>query len=269
MDNAWISAVLGVRGSSPRCEKEFLEYGGNTSCLLSDCGDSLVLFDAGSGLSNLSVYPHRYRPIHIFLTHLHLDHMIGLSGCTLLHDPHANIHLYGESRNGVPLAELLDRLIGPPYWPLCLSDFKANIKIHELTPGQHVQLGEQLTIHTLRGRHPNGCLYYRLEYGEKSIVYLLDCEPDPEFLPTLTAFARNANLLVWDANFTEADLRAGWGHSTWKQGLALRAAANAEQVLMTHHAHGYTDAFLQEQEQLCKQADPHSCFAKEGMEILL
>lgn len=269
MDNVWTCTVLGTRGSSPRCGSSYQEYGGNTSCLLADCGDSLALFDAGTGLSGLCGYPHQNRPIHIFLTHLHLDHILGLSGCALLHDPRAVVHLYGEGRDGIPLPELLDRLVGPPYWPVRVSGFRAGIQFHELAPDQHIALSENLTVHTLRGCHPNGCLYYRLEYGEKSIVYLLDCEPDPDFLPVLADFARNADLIVWDANFIETDLRPGWGHSTWKQGLALRKTAGAKQILMTHHASDYTDAFLQKQERLCREEDPLSRFAKEGMEILL
>lgn len=43
-------SVLGVRGSLPTANRQFMEYGGNTSCIFLECGDELVCFDAGSGL---------------------------------------------------------------------------------------------------------------------------------------------------------------------------------------------------------------------------
>lgn len=269
MENAWSAAVFGVRGSVPQTDADFLEYGGNTSCVLADCGSCLVLFDAGSGLSRLQDYPHLNRPVHIFLTHLHLDHIMGLVHCNLFHNPEARIHFYGQPMDGLSLKQRLDPFVAPPFWPLTLDDFRAQLSFHDIEPGQRVALPGDIVVRALQGRHPNGCLYYRLSFAGKTLVYMLDCEVNDSIFPILADFARDANLLVWDAHFTEDDLQPGWGHSTWKQGLALRQAANAEKILMCHYAPNYTDSFLREQERLCKLAGPASCFAKEGMEIII
>lgn len=249
---------------------EFLEFGGNTSCLSVDCGEELVIFDAGTGIIRLGArLPAGRKRIHLLVSHLHLDHITGLVGFRPLSDPAAEIHLYGEGRDGLPFREQLGRVLGPPYWPVGLEEFQARVSFHEVGPGQRIRLADGLTVDTLRGSHPNLSLIYRLEGMGKRLVHTLDCEMGGGMEERLAEFARGCDLLVWDANFTAADLRPGWGHSTWEQGAALGRAAGAGLVLMTHYSSGYTDEFLRGQERLARAASPAVRFAREGMEIAL
>ena len=253
-------------------EAAFLEYGGNTSCICVRCGSELVVFDAGSGIIRLgSGLEGRDRPerIHILISHLHLDHIQGLVGFQPLYDPAADIHLYGEARDGVSFRAQLDRVFGAPYWPLGLKDCRARLTVHEIGPDAQFFPAEGLSVRTLRSHHPNQSLIFRLDGQGRSIVYALDCELIESIAPVLTEFARNCDLLIWDANFTAADLQKGWGHSTWEQGLDIACTADAARVLMTHYDRNYTDAFLREQERLAKQKSDMCIFAREGMEIKL
>lgn len=277
MEHVWKVRVWGVRGSIPVPRGDFLEYGGNTACISVDCGKRFVVFDAGSGLSALGGELSRSgrKRIHILLGHLHVDHCLGLFGFKPLHDPEAEIHIYGRGENGARLQEQLEALLGPPYWPLGLKDFPARIEIHDVEPESIFKLaGEEdnsdgLCVHTLAGKHPNGSLLYGLKSDGRSIIHALDCEMDDEIFRKLREFSRNADLLIWDANFTEEDLShsRGWGHSCWKQGIAMRQAAGVKMALMTHYSSEYGDEFVQEQERLAKLADASSCFAREGMEF--
>lgn len=268
----WNVTVWGTRGSIPRAETKFMEYGGNTSCVSVDCSGKLVVFDAGSGIVRLGeTLAERGKPkqVHILISHLHLDHILGLVGFPLLHDREAEIHLYGEAREGMGFQFHLERLLRPPYWPLGLKDFQANIRVHEIGPEERFCLAPGLTVSTLRGNHPNQSLLYRLEGEDRCIVYALDCEMDDAIESQLARFARNCSLLIWDANFTQSDLQKGWGHSTWEQGVVLRRAANAKMALMTHFSQTHADQFLREQERLARARDAAVRFAKEGMELLL
>ena len=268
----WTVTVQGTRGAVPMAEAAFLKYGGNTSCISACCGSELVVFDAGSGIIRLDSALKGYdRPeqIHILISHLHLDHIQGLAGFRPLRDPTADIHLYGEARDGVSFHTQLDRMFGPPYWPVGLEDCQAQLTIHEIGPDTQFFPAEGLSVRTLRSCHPDQSLIYRLDGRGRSIVYTLDCELTGGIAPVLTDFAQGCDLLIWDANFTEADLQKGWGHSTWEQGLDIARAAGAARVLMTHYNRSYTDAFLQEQEQLAKQKSDTCIFAREGMEIVL
>ncbi len=265
----WIIRMWGVRGSMPAVSGDFLEYGGNTACVSVDCGTDLVVFDAGSGLSVLGRSLTPDRPVHIFISHVHIDHLIGLFIFQPFYDPGAEIHLYGEARNGVSFRQQLETLVGPPYWPVGLHDFSAKIMIHETGPDQTIPLPNGRTVRTMRGNHPNLGLLHRLDSAERSVVYTLDCELTPELRPQLVEFCRNADILVWDANFINQDLaqHSGWGHSSWEQGVEIRRDAGVKQILMTHYNQNYTDAFLREQERLAQEAGV--CFARESMEVRL
>lgn len=270
-ENTWILTVWGVRGSVPTASADRMEYGGGTSCLSVEAGDQLVIFDAGSGLIRLGESLRRRggpRRIHLLLSHLHIDHLLGLFAFPPLHDPAAEIRVYGPA--GV--REVLERLIRPPYWPLGLGDFPAELTFRELAPGDTLLLeGEKgLGLRTMAGRHPNGSLIYRLEAEEKSVTYTLDCELDGRLAGPLAEFARNTDVLVWDAGFTPEDLRPGWGHSTWDQGIGLGRAAGAKTVLMAHYNWEYTDEFLRRQERRAMETGGGLVrFAREMMEIRL
>lgn len=267
---SWTVKVWGTRGAVPVASAEFLEYGGNTSCISVACGEELVVFDAGSGITALgSALAGRSGRVHILLSHLHLDHIQGLVGFQPLHDPDAEIHLYGSAREGGTLRGCLERLICPPYWPLGLDDFRAHLEIHEIAPGERFALAGGPEVSTMEGNHPNGSLLYRLDGPGGGVVYTLDCELEDRLAAELTDFVRSCGLLIWDANFVTADLQRGWGHSTWQQGAALGRSAGARAVLMTHFSHQYTDAFLRRQERLAREMCPAVRFAREGMEIAL
>lgn len=254
----------------PVARADHLEYGGNTSCVSVDCGKTLVVFDAGSGITELGrlLSGVSGRRIDLFFSHVHLDHILGLPGFQPLHDPAMEIHIYGERRGNVSFRTQLDTILGPPYWPLGLNDFRAGLTVEEIAPGQTVPLPGGLTMRTLRGNHPNLSMFYRLEGSGKSAVYALDCEIEPGIFRALTDFAQGAGLLVWDASFLPEDLpaRRGWGHSTWEEGAALREAAGIGQAFMAHYAPEYTDDLLREAERL---AGASVRFAREGMEVIL
>lgn len=283
--------VLGVRGSYPVPEQGFLRYGGNTSCMLVDCAGTQVLLDAGSGLARWSRRQLRTekKRADLLLSHLHLDHLSGLPAFPLLLDPQGEVHLYGMSVREGELRKALETLVGPPYWPLGLRDFPAGVEIHEVSPGESFQLGEQgaegMTVRTCPGNHPGGSLWYRLETSGHSLVYALDCERSPETDERLKAFCAGCDLLIWDACFTSEDLKKhrGWGHSSWEEGIDLGRSARVKRVLMTHYASGYTDDVLRAEEEaarvkeeavrveeeVTRTEEPAIIFAKEGMVIEL
>ena len=277
MEDTWSVEIWGVRGAAPAAYRDFLEYGGNTSCISVDCCGEAVIFDAGTGLLELGRHLRKKgtKRVHILLSHLHMDHICGLYGFPLFLDAGAEIHLYGGAEEG-RLRERLGAALGRPYWPYDATAFSARVEVHEILPESvfRIKRGKEgdkaeLTVRTLAGNHPGGSLLYRLEEGERSIVYGLDCETDGRMSAALQAFARDGKLLIWDANFTDEDLGrcAGWGYSSWRQGMELGRAAGAGLVLMTHYSREYTDCFLRGQQELAEREDDICRFAKEGMVI--
>lgn len=260
----WKITVWGVRGSAPAPFREYMEYGGNTSCICVKRENHMVVFDAGTGLTALGNEWSKQEPVRldIIISHLHIDHVMGLfSFLPLLSADEINLH------GGIGLEQGLRRMLSPPWWPIGIQDFKAEIHFHETQPGVSFKLGH-FTVSTMEGNHPGGSILYRLDGDGKSLVYASDYEFNEEKAARFSDFAHGSDLVICDANFTAEDFREGWGHSTWEQGLKAGHDAVAKHVLMTHYGQGYTDEFLHSQErEACK--DVRCIFAKEGMEIVL
>jgi Beta-lactamase superfamily domain/Collagen triple helix repeat (20 copies) len=73
--------VCGVRGSTPAPGRDFLRYGGHTSCLAlaHDGRDPVLVLDAGTGLRRVApLLGGQAFDGTILLTHLHWDHVQGL-----------------------------------------------------------------------------------------------------------------------------------------------------------------------------------------------
>lgn len=262
--------ILGVRGGLPAADRRFMEYGGNTSCVALRRGDNVLCFDAGSGLLGLTGRLDGVKRLDILISHVHIDHLLGLYGLSAFRVP--EIHLYGEARRNAGFRDQLEAVTGRPYWPIGLGNLSAQVHFHEIIPGDRLTApweGGELRVSTLRGNHPDGSVLYQAETGGKSVTYALDCELGGPIAASLADFARGTSLLIWDANFTQADKRDGWGHSTWEEGLAVGRAAGAERILMTHYSRDYTDSFLEEQELLAGRESGACVFAREGMEIAL
>lgn len=266
MRRQWRITVWGVRGSAPRPSPDCVEYGGNTVCTALEHMGHTVILDAGTGLAPLGQALAARKEagrLDILISHFHMDHILGLYSFPPFFDPNMEIHLYG----GIGLARYLEMVVGPPFWPLGLRGFPAKVEFHEIRPGDSFPL-DSLTVSTMAGNHPGGSILYRLEAGGKRLTYALDCEVDGEASSPLARFVHKSDLLIWDAAFVCSDLRPGWGHSTWKQGLELGRAAEAGQVLMTHYSWGYSDEFLRGQEILAGR-EGICRFAKEGMVMTL
>lgn len=266
MDEIWKVTVWGVRGSLPRPSPACMEYGGNTACIALEQKGHILVLDAGTGLLSLGqalASQKNIKRLDILLSHFHIDHVMGLYAFPPFFDPDREIHLYG----GTGLARYLETLVGPPFWPLGIHGSPAKVSFHEIQPKDSFCL-DGLTVCTMAGNHPGGSLLYRIDGSGKRLTYALDCEAGGPVFSSLAEFAHKSDLLVWDASFTSLDLRPGWGHSTWEQGLELGCAAQARQVLMTHYSWDYLDELIRCQEMQAGQ-EGICRFAKEGMVITL
>ncbi len=272
--------VWGVRGSGLETGSEYREYGGNTSCVTIHTKDQIVIFDAGTGIAEFDHFLKkstgcRQIRLDLLISHLHMDHLMGLFSCSFLYDPQTELHIYGKRWENLSFQESLCRLFGPPYWPVSLNQVPARICFHEITAESSFLLGEQCRVSTFYGDHPGGSILYRLDFIQKEaeckealcVVYGLDCELTKEILPEYAAFAKNCSLLICDACYTNEELaiRQGWGHGSMEQCLSLRQLSGAKQALFMHYARNYQDSFLRKRENEIQARDPACIFAKEGM----
>ncbi len=142
------------------------------------------------------------------------------------------------------------------YFPITLKDMQASVQFEELDAGAH-QIG-QVRIRTLPLNHTRPCLGYRLESAGRVVVYLSDVEPweappadnlyrfDHPGDLALVEFARDADLLIQDGQYTMEEYRRarGFGHSPVDFAVQVACRARAARLAVFHHDPTHSDEFL-------------------------
>ena len=254
--------IYGARGSMCSAQPALALFGGDSSCYMLRAGEQTVFLDAGSGL--LSAPAHYARPPVILLSHLHLDHLIGLGMFPGLTVPGQGLRVYVPFCESREAAErTMEQIFAPPLWPIRLLDGECGVELLPLP--QRLELDE-LCMETMPGNHPSGCMLFRFRYRGRSLVYATDYEHEEQTFSKLIAFSRDADLLLYDAQYTEREYPAfrGFGHSTAEKALELRERSGAKRLLLIHHAPTSTDAVLLERE---KELPEGVAYARQGQVV--
>src|SRR5438552_6652470 len=125
--------IWGARGSVPAPGPETMHYGGNTSCVELTLSDgSILILDAGTGIRNLGLaLPRVERPIHILLTHLHLDHIQGLMFFAPAFRPESEIIIWGPASPEASLQDRIARYISAPLAPVEVRELPCTVSFKE------------------------------------------------------------------------------------------------------------------------------------------
>ena len=263
----------GVRGSIACPGPETIRYGGNTPCIEVRCGDRVLIFDAGTGLrplGNSLIKTSKTRDFEIFLTHCHLDHVTGLPFFAPFFSEKYRVRIWaGNLLPDSNVEQVMRKIMSSPLFPVEVEIFKAGIAFHDFRSGEVLHPYEDVTLHTAPLDHPDGASGYRLEYGGKVFALISDTEFPGKCDDDLIGLARGADLIVYDATYTEEEIatRKGWGHSTWARGIKLAEAAGAKQLCLFHHDPSHEDNFMDLLAADANDARPGTLTAREGQII--
>lgn len=273
MANSFAVKFWGVRGSIACPEASHLGYGGNTACVAVECGPHRIILDAGTGIRRLGQHLARegVKDIHLLLSHLHLDHIIGLPFFEPAFDPATRITV--RAGNLLPryrLQEEIGQLMRAPFFPVSPQIFQAAIQYIDFISGEMFTLAPGLDITTAALNHPDGATGYRINWHGHSICYITDTEHFPDRVDNrIVELVRDTDLMVYDATFCPATYprHQGWGHSTWQAAIAIAQQANVKRVALFHHDPDSDDAALTQREQEAQAAFPNLFAAREGMTV--
>lgn len=242
--------VWGARGSLPIASRSCSRYGGNTVCLELRCGPHVLLFDAGSALpiAGKVLLNEGKDNLHLFFSHCHYDHIMGLPFFLPLYKPHMSMTFWsGHLSPDMTTEAIIADFMREPFFPVGPAAFSASVATRTFNPGDVLRPIDGIEIQTRSLDHPGGAVGYRIDYNGKSVAMVFDTGHVPgELDPNVMALISGVDLFLYDATFTEPefDHYREFGHSTWQQAVKLAMAAKARRVGFVHHSPFRTDAEL-------------------------
>ncbi len=272
MSNDFTIEFYGVRGSYPIANKDFMEYGGNTSCITMTINNKLLIFDAGTGIFKLGDELAREEvDAYLLLTHMHYDHLEGLPFFKPFFNPKSRFTVYSGNIDNTPLEMELSKFITNPMFPFGFKEMGSKREFICVNPGDTIMLKEGIEIETIENNHPSGGISYKIKYDGKACCYLTDNELLPDNREMYRKFAEGVDVLIMDATYTEEEYstRVGWGHSRWNDVVHFAKEANVGKVALFHHSPDKADEELEKRDREAKEIFENAFCAKEGMKINL
>jgi phosphoribosyl 1,2-cyclic phosphodiesterase len=236
----------GVRGSTPTPVARNLGYGGNTPCVsVESSSDELLIFDAGSGIRALGAElvqrPKPPKVLHLFFTHFHWDHLQGLPFFAPLYGKETRLVIH-SARGPEEARSILARQMTTPFFPVDFNGLPSQLEFRQITTDP-IGFGD-VTVQGFPLHHPQGAQGYRIANEHKSIVFAIDHEHGDSAIDVgLRVIARNADVLIYDAQYTPAEYeqRKGWGHGTWQEAVNVARDAQVGKLVLFHHDPDHDD----------------------------
>ncbi len=226
--------------------------GGNTACVEIQAGGQTLIVDAGSGLRELGLDLMKgpcgrgQGVLHLFISHLHWDHIQGFPTFAPAFVPGNRLFIYGIH----DLKQALEyQQRSPLNWPVDVLYMQADLEFVPLQVGESFSL-DTIRVHNMANNHPGEAYSYRFEDQHSALVYASDSEfkqLDEASLQPYLDFFRDADALIFDAQYTLREVlgqKVDWGHSSALIGVDLARAAGVKKLLLFHHDPAYSDADL-------------------------
>lgn len=278
------ATIWGCRGSLAAPGPDTVRYGGNTSCVEVTLNDgTMIVLDAGTGMRACGLSKAKQPPpvVHLFLSHLHMDHLEGLGFFGPLWRPDVEFHVWGPPSPTKVLQERIARYLSPPLFPVHLSDVPSRPIFHDV-PDEPWEIGDA-TIYAGPVSHQGPTVGYRITDGGRTLAYIPDHEPgrsgdmrdlDPAWISGFD-IAADADVLLHDSQYTDDEYpeKVGWGHSSVSHVVQFAQIARVNRLMMFHHDPLHDDVMLDEHHvragEIWGAASGSVEMAREGMTIVL
>ena len=175
---------------------------------------------------------------HIFMSHVHWDHIMGLPFFTPAYIPGNRIRIYGGH---AVLEAALRRQQEPAVVSGGFLGAARRHRVHVPRAGPALRHRRHDASRPMLQRHAGDSYGYRFESGGEVVVYSTDSEhklADPAETDAFVEFFRDADVVIFDAMYSLADaisVKADWGHSSNVVGVELCQMAGARHLCLFHH----------------------------------
>jgi ribonuclease BN (tRNA processing enzyme) len=274
-----------------------VKYGGNTASVEVQAGNRTIILDAGTGIIPLGrelARTKRAGELLLLFSHLHHDHTQGFPFFVPAYMPNAKLHIYGPDGTHESMKNVLERNQSSETFPIGLRDMSSTKDIQAVRESQVIVWDEAgvrvaesasglsdeavvIRIHKSYA-HPGGVFIYRITWQGKSVVYATDTEGYVGTDKRLVKFAKDADVLIHDAQYLDEHYwgqlegfpaTQGFGHSTVTMASEVAASASTGQLILFHHDPSYTDDIIAGMDAKAKAQFGEAQAAYEGLEIVL
>lgn len=205
--------------------------------------------DFGSGIveaGNLALSAGK-REFHIFMTHLHTDHICGAPSFAPFYKKGCKLYIYSTRDD---TEQTFRTIFSSPLHPITYENLSADIeyfRLPEIGERNFPELGVTLFWNQLN--HPQDCTCYRIQHAENAFIFatdvqLADCDQKP--IELLFTKPYNAALAFMDGFFDKSEIHkyADWGHSSWQRAAEFAEQFHIKQCAIIHHHPARTDKEL-------------------------
>ena len=227
----------------------------NTVCTLIETRERYIVLDAGDGIWRLDKYAtDQNKPIDLFLSHFHLDHVVGLHIQPKFKLKHP-LRIFGQPGT----KKVLDTLVNHPFTaPFSMLEPRGlKVELHEMMEGKNKI--DEYSVQAAPLVHADPCWGYRFEIprgdGETAIIaYCTDTGP----CENLVSLSKNADVLI-----TECGLLPGqpsppsWPHLNPEMAANAAKEAGVKKLYLTHFA---ANSYDTKQKRLESQAAARKIF---------
>ena len=193
---------------------------GNTICTLIDAKECYIILDAGNGIYKADGYIKKDKPVYLFLSHFHLDHIEGLH--VLAKFRFKSLDIFGQTGTRRTLSDFLDKKFSLP--PNKLS---YPCRIHDVSLGWN---SKPLRFRCLKLKHASVCYGYRFELEGKTISYCTDTG----YCKAAVDLSKNVDLLISECSFRGGQENPGWPHLNPLSAARIALRSNAKKMALIH-----------------------------------
>ncbi|MBU1238197.1 MBL fold metallo-hydrolase [Myxococcota bacterium] len=273
----------GARGSYPLSDANQRQFGGHTTCFHVECPEGEhIIIDAGTGIRALGKklmqgeFGRGEGVAHMFFTHTHWDHILGLPFFDPLFIRGNVFHLHTAKLPYANIQGIFNGLFNPDIFPVPFNELDSQIELTEHKPPGMLRIGSA-TVSYMQINHNNVTLGFRVNAGSHSVTILSDnaiielarmgdgftrkYAADPEgfvaqYRQAQMEFAMGTDILVCDTHFSKETIkgREHWGHSTPDEAIRLAHDCSPKYLILHHHDPELPDSEVIAKEQYVQEA---------------